>query len=731
MLAVGGIRGKAAAVLSMLVRQRLVRRGSAALLFLLLLTLIMVIDFVPEKNNLMVGQPSPKTFEANRDIVFEDKNKTNDQKRRAAEMVKPVYEKDPKVGSAVSNDIAELAARVSEVQSDASADVAARVARLKLILPFAMPDADLTALAQSAPDKTRLVQMEIGDLVSRAMETEDGISQDRLDETKKAIDNQLWTRLSPELMGKHYEVFAVGLVDRYLRPNAFVNYEKTRQKQEDAMNAVLPVMVTVKNGEKIIGKGEILTESHLAKLQALGLTRQKAPFSIILGIFLLIVALTAAVLLYIYQQNRDIYTHAGHLYLLGIIVLVVLGLGKAIVSIDINKWPEFGAQLGYMVPLAAAGMLIAILLDSRLAVLVVAVMSILLGVMTGNQLRFALVGLLGGVTGVYSVSKLSQRGDLVRAGIYTSAANVLSIFIAGLVSGMPFGLLATSSLTLGLSGGILSSILTNGALPFLEGTFRLTSPVRLLELSHPNNVLLKRLLTEAPGTYHHSIIVANLAEAAADAVNGESLLVRVGAYYHDIGKIKRPYFFIENQMACDNPHDKIAPTLSTLILTSHVKDGVEMAREHKLPQGLIDIIEQHHGSSLVSYFYHKALESDRTETITEEEFRYEGPKPRTREAAIIMLADSVEAAVRSMQNRTAGRVEGLVRKIIKDKLNDGQLDECELTFKDLNDIANAFVRILSGIFHSRIEYPDMSQEIERRKKNAGSRKQLAGKNPGG
>jgi len=171
--------------------------------------------------------------------------------------------------------------------------------------------------------------------------------------------------------------------------------------------------------------------------------------------------------------------------------------------------------------------------------------------------------------------------------------------------------------------------------------------------------------------------------------------------------------------------------LSTLILTSHVKDGVEMAKEHRLPQGIIDIIEQHHGSGLVSYFYHKALENDRTETITEEEFRYEGPKPQTREAAIVLLADSVEAAVRSMQNRTAGRVEGLVRKIIKDKLNDGQLDECELTFKDLNAIANSFVRILTGIFHSRIEYPDMSQEIERRRKNAGSRKQLAGKNTDG
>jgi len=731
MLAIGGIRSKAAAVLSMLIGQRLVRRGSAAFLFLLALTFVMAVDFVPEKNNLLVGQPSPKNFDAHQDIVFEDKNKTGELRRRAAEMVKEVYEKDPKVNAAVKNDITELAEKVREIQGDNAADASARTVRLKGILPFNLGDPELMALAQPTPDITRQVESEINELISRMMEAEEGINQEKLEETKRFIDSRLADRIAAERLGKHYEDFARGAVDRYLRPNAFVNYEKTRQKQEEAMTAVLPVMITVKEGEKIIGKGEILTEGHMAKLQALGLTRQKVPFATIMGICLLVAVLMAVVLLYIYQQNRDIYNHAGHLYLLGIIVLVVLGVGKSIVSIDINNWPEFGAQLGYMAPLAAAGMLIAILLDSRLAVLVVAVMSLLMGVMTGNQLRFALVGLMGGITGVYSVSKLSQRGDLVRAGIYTSAANVVSILIIGMVNSVPLGLLITSSLILGLLGGILSSILTNGALPFLESTFRLTSPVRLLELSHPNNVLLKRLLTEAPGSYHHSIIVANLAEAAADAVSGESLLVRVGAYYHDIGKTKRPYFFIENQMACDNPHDKIAPTLSTLILTSHVKDGVEMAKEHRLPQGIIDIIEQHHGSSLVSYFYHKALENDRTETITEEEFRYEGPKPQSREAAIVMLADSVEAAVRSMQNRTAGRVEGLVRKIIKDRLNDGQLDECDLTFKDLNAIANSFVRILSGIFHSRIEYPDMSQEIERRRKNAGSRKQLTGKNTGG
>jgi putative nucleotidyltransferase with HDIG domain len=724
MLVISRIKNRLSAVLSFLVKQRKVRRGSAAVLFLLLFSLIMAVQFVPEKSSVVVGQVSPKTFKAQKNLVFEDKEKTFEQQRLAAEKVEKVYTKDPQVSIAVQKDISDLFARVGEIQGDTEMDAAAKAAKLKAVLPFVIPEIDINGLANFEAKDTKSVENLVNSLVGNIMDTGSGIVQDRLEEAKKT----LYEQVEGIGLAGPYDSFSKGVVDRFLRPNTFVNYELTQQKQEEAMASVPPTMISVKEGEKLIGEGEIVTEEHYIKLQALGLIREKPLLTTVLGIFLLVAMLMTAVLIYLYQQNREIYEHAGHLYLLGIIVLVVMGVGKAIIAINVTQWPEFGAQFGYMVPIAAAGMLISILLDSRLAVLMVAVLSLLLGVMTENQLRFGLVGLIGGITGVYSVSKLSQRGDLVRAGFYTSGANVVAIFIMGLVNGSPLALLISTSLALGVLNGILSSILTNGSLPFLENTFHITSPVRLLEISNPNNDLLKRLLTEAPGTYHHSIIVGNLAESATDALGGDSLMVRVGAYYHDIGKCKRPYFFIENQMTADNPHDKITPSLSTLILTSHVKDGVEMAREHKLPRGIIDIIEQHHGTSLISYFYHKALENDRNETVTEEEYRYEGPKPRTREAAIVMLADSVEAAVRSLQNPTQGRVEGLVRKIIKDKLNDGQLEECDLTFKDLNVIACAFVRVLSGIFHNRVEYPDMSKEIERRNTNGGSRKQLAGKN---
>ena len=223
---------------------------------------------------------------------------------------------------------------------------------------------------------------------------------------------------------------------------------------------------------------------------------------------------------------------------------------------------------------------------------------------------------------------------------------------------------------------------------------------------------------ETPGTYHHSILVGNLAEAAAEAVGADGLLARVGSTYHDLGKLKRPYFFAENQFGIDNPHDKIAPSLSTLIITSHVKDGIELARENKLPDVVIDFIAQHHGTDLVKFFYHRAKEND-GENIQEKDFRYPGPKPQTKETAIVSLADAVEAAVRSLVKPTPGKIEALVRKIIRDRLDDGQLDESDLTFKDLNKIAEAFVKVLNGIYHARVEYPENITREEIEGKNKG------------
>ncbi len=306
---------------------------------------------------------------------------------------------------------------------------------------------------------------------------------------------------------------------------------------------------------------------------------------------------------------------------------------------------------------------------------------------------------------------------MIRVGWLLAGVNFCAAVTLGLLFGERNFLSLLGTTMVGGFNGIFSIALANGFLPFLEQLFRVTSALSLLELANPNMPLLKRLLIEAPGTYHHSIIMGNLAEAAADAIGADSILVRVGAYYHDIGKLQRPYFFVENQIAQDNPHEKLSPNLSTLIITSHVRDGVELARQYGLPDSVIEIIEQHHGTDLLRYFFKRAAENvqEEKETLAEGNFRYPGPKPRSREAAIIMLADSVEAAARAMEQPTPSRLEALVDKIIQDRLELRQLDETALTLKDLDKIKAAFLKVLTGIFHHRIKYPDLESEAERKK----------------
>jgi putative nucleotidyltransferase with HDIG domain len=307
-----------------------------------------------------------------------------------------------------------------------------------------------------------------------------------------------------------------------------------------------------------------------------------------------------------------------------------------------------------------------------------------------------------------------------------AGANAAAIIGVDALAGQGVFELATfRDMLWGLGNGMGSAVLTIGLLPFLESFFGVLTAVNLLELANPNRPLLHKLLMEAPGTYHHSIIVGNLAEAAAVEIGGNTALVRVGALYHDIGKTKRPYFFIDNQFGGENPHDKISPSLSALIITSHVRDGVAMAQEAGLPQEVVDLIHQHHGNSLVSYFYTRATENGGAEQVIEDDFRYDCPRPQTREAAILMLADSCEAAVRSLTKAPPGRIEAVVRKIIKDRLDDGQLEQSPLTFKDLDRIATVFTKILAGTFHKRIEYPD---SLELRGRPARNGKPVNGKN---
>jgi len=416
------------------------------------------------------------------------------------------------------------------------------------------------------------------DLVLAAME--EPISQDGLRDARDAFEESV--RRSG--FRDDLQQTAVLLGRQLIQPNLVLNTEKVNEARDQAVQNVEPVQIM--QGEIIIRKGDVVRTEHINLMRDVGLLKTGRDYAALAGRTLLVLAMAALMIVYLHQNRLRILENNALLGLLGSVVLTVLLLGRLF---SMPAWPE----AVYLNPSALVGLLLTLLIDAKVASMAAVVTAVLLGVISGFSWPVGTLALVGGLTAVLSVTKVSQRGDLMRAGFIVGGANVLLMMALGLAS-KDTGLIVNSYL--GLISGVLASIVAIGVLPYLESAFKITSSIRLLELSNPNHPLLRRLMLEAPGTYHHSILVGNLAEAAAEAVGADGLLARVGAHYHDIGKLKRPYFFVENQVGKDNPHDKIAPSLSTLIVTSHVKDGLELAGEYKLPDVVTQFIAQHHGT---------------------------------------------------------------------------------------------------------------------------------------
>lgn len=681
------------------------QRVIIAVVYFLLFTFLIASNLFVSKLNIEVGDPSPQYIPAPWDKNIEDIEKYHRDQEEAAKAVQPVYNPDEDYISSLAQDLSQAFTALHDAMNSAQDT---RLAKLKQTQPFAlMAEGDLSALMRTpAEDLNSAEDTVTAIIIGRARNLDSGArTQADVASLKGKIMQDTEQSALSDPLKKFVQTFINAKVNR---PTLLLDEQATEKLRNQARAEVKLEVHRYKAGQKIVGIGDIIDESTYAVLAAYGLIDNRTPWRSTAGIALIVLGGMAAIAVYVLQYKRA-NLEFKKMVLIGLTMALVLITGKGIIALNLGG-AEYNALAGMLIPVAWATMSIAILVDVEAALLgsvVLAVFVALLGDPTlamSSGIQVGLVALFGGLVGVHSVSHLSQRSDLARAGLYISAVNVLTVSGIALMSGMRLTVWAVGVL-LGIVNGLASSVFTVGTLHWFESGFNITSAVRLLELSNPNRPLLKRLLMEAPGTYHHSILVGNLAESAAEVVNADAALVRVGSMYHDIGKLKRPYFFIENQFAQDNPHDKIAPTLSALIITSHVKDGLELGKENKLPQPIMDIIAQHHGDSLVSFFYHKAKEEN--EDVPEEAFQYDGPRPQSKEAALVCLADSVEAAVRSMKQPTPGRIEGLVRKIIKDKLNDGQLDQCDLTFQDLDRIAMAFVRVLTGIFHSRVEYPDL------------------------
>jgi len=519
---------------------------------------------------------------------------------------------------------------------------------------------------------------------------------------------------------------SIKLAQSLVRPNLTFNQRETEARRELARESIKPVFFKIKKGEMIVREGERIGPEHVLKLEAesnasrpVDLIGRVPAMAILIGILFASIYFVGLMRT---KSTADILFDASaflSLFLMTWIYNFVAG--------EVQRgFPYLSSTaLLFGMPVAVGAMLISIFHGVGAAASFSLILSVFASLATGARVELFIYFFVSSLVAAYGVRHCTERVTLIKAGLVTGLINIILSLAVQMIYGTLYTLDAVVASLAGFMGGLLAGIIATGVLPLVEIAFGFTTDIKLLELSNMDQPLLKELMVQAPGTYHHSVVISNMVEATAKAVHANPLLAKVSAYYHDIGKMKKPLYFIENQPGAENKHEKLAPSMSSLILISHVKDAVELAREHKLGREIIDIIQQHHGTSLISYFYHKAQErqlsrSGRVTEIKEEDFRYPGPKPQTKEAGLVMLADMVEAASRSLVDPTPARIQGMVQKIINKVFSDGQLDACELTLKDLHEIAKGFNKTLSGIFHHRIEYPETVPGPLKKAKNGSS-----------
>ena len=505
----------------------------------------------------------------------------------------------------------------------------------------------------------------------------------------------------------------VDFVQELIQPNITLNRSETQERENKIAKEIKPVLYKIKAGEMLLREGARVTEFDLLKLEALQAQTKKEQIllSSLGAAMLLMCLLVTTYILHLNYQGRMATYHIKNLLLIASLALTFIFLAEISASFAAlltqnSPVPIPGSSIYFGIPLAAGAMTICLFLGLTIAVPMALVIAIGFAIILQNNFEMFMYFLINSTMAAYWLRDCRERKVFITAG---TKLGVLNVVLATAIH-LYMGELSSSKLlwdwTFAFMGGILTGIVTAGIVPLVEIAFDYTTDITLLELANLDRPIMRRLMIEAPGTYHHSVIVGSLVEAAAMEIGANPLLSKVCGYYHDIGKIKKPLYFIENQTEGRNRHDKLAPSMSGLVLIAHIKDGVEIARKNKLGQVITDTIRQHHGTSIIKFFYEKARQKKGADAVKIDDFRYPGPKPQTKEAGLVMLADVVEAASRTLDNPTTSRIKGLVQNLINQIFSDGQLDSCELTLKDLHNIAKSYNKILYGIHHHRIEYSE-------------------------
>jgi len=675
------------------------RKTVRAILFALLLWAAWSVTFIlytsPERIHVVVGEPSPRDIKSPRQITYISEVKTNEARLAAVSAVRDVYTgPDMEIAGKQVRHMQDIVDYVTAIRYDQFADAETKVDLLREIPSLNLTAEDASRVLALDEDEWREASAEglrVLDIILR-----EEIRNDQGLEARRQVQRLMLRSLSDQQQDT-----VVSLAQHMIVPNSYYDSKQTLANRDAARSAVEPVHWTIREGESILREGEIVSDLALEKLRVLGLLNSESQWQDKVGTVLFSAALVIALSIYVVRTQPLLLSRPRRQLLLAIL-LIAVGVGARMTVSGRTITP-------YLFPTAAVAMLVAILLDIQLAMVTSGIVALIMGFSAGGSIELTIYTLIGGMVAALVIWRTEQLGTFIRATVYVALTNMAVILAFHLRTQAHDAVGLLQLMVAGFSNAVLSSALAFVAFSFVGRLFGITTSLQLLDLARPTHPLFRQLLIKAPGTYHHSIIISNMAEQAAEAIGADVLLSRVGSYYHDIGKIPRPYFFAENQSEGENPHDKLDPKTSAEIIIAHTTDGLALARKYNLPDRVRDFIPEHHGTYLVTYFYHRANQENGNKAVSEEDFRYPGPKPQSRETAIVMLADSIEATVRATRPTTQANIEHTIHQVIESRLMDGQLDECDLTLKDLDKIRKAFTTVLQGIFHPRIQYPEGAQ----------------------
>nr|WP_273841262.1 HD family phosphohydrolase [Halalkalibacter alkalisediminis] len=684
----------------------------------ILLYLLLLGNVIPEKLDVQLSQIAEQDIRS--PITAEHKTATEERRSAAVDDVSPVYELKREYAQNQVRKVHDIFDLVNQVRIDEAEEeelgdntetdrdeeevLNRQIDFVKDVLTPRtsndISDETLKTFLQASESQIQIARETTSNAVHEIMS--ERISIRDLLQAKEEVRSQIAiSTVSNDLLEAMKEVAEFAII-----PNYIYDANATEQLRQESAESVEPVLI--REGQLLVKEGEMINHDIYEQLRIVGLLDDSFNVFPYVGLALLIGLIISMLSYYVNEAQTSVQKNNSHLLmftLIFIVTIVIMKITSMLEGLEIQG-------IGFVVPVSIGAMLITLLIHTRLALFTGIMFAVIGSIMFNNEtvgtfhFSYGFYILFSSFAGAYFLSKSTRLSRILRAGLFVSFVNMVAVIALLFMKTVQSGWLEIGMhIGFAFLSGFVAAVLTIGLLPFFEEGFGILSTSKLIELSSPNQPLLRKILVEAPGTYHHSVVVGNLAEAACESIGENGLLARVGSYYHDLGKTKRPHFFIENQMRMENPHDKISPQLSRTIIIAHPYDGADLLREYKMPKEIIDIAEQHHGTTLLKYFYHKA-NKDSEQPIPESQFRYPGPKAQTKVSAIVGIADSVEAAVRTIQKPTPDKIEALVRKIIQDKLEDGQFDESDLTLKELDRVAVSICETLKGTFHQRIEYPE-------------------------